>query len=59
LLTETVGEGHLDRRDGAAGGARAPPALPLQLSRASIVSEILRHFGTEAQTDSLFDLAVE
>ena len=33
--------------------------LITRLSRASIVSEILRHFGTEAQTDSLFDLAVE
>jgi hypothetical protein len=29
------------------------------LSRLSIVSDILRHFGTEAQTDSLFDPAVE
>jgi hypothetical protein len=30
----------------------------VRLSRASILSEILRHIGAQAQTDSLADLAV-
>jgi len=30
-----------------------------RLSMASIVSEILRHLDTEAQTESLFDFSVD